>query len=428
MNINLFAKGKKKDFNPSIPQVPLLIARCVGWIASNALDVEGIFRVSGSHASVQEIRKNFSEKTGNTDVDLTSFGPHVVSSTVMQWLCELETPLITFDCYNPLIKAQALGDEDMRQTEINHSLKSLPPGNKAVLNILLDLWHQVHLNSEKNKMPSSSLAIILGPTLLRDKDQTKQSPEQLAKNQKEIKNAIKLVDILIQSYPSYKKALEEIEIPVSARKSPSPAPKLSLIFKEPSSGSIDRGPTSPSRLKQLFEKKPKDKENKENKEKEKEKDKPNKSDKRSWEDPDRIIKPEDHECISSLRSILDDKPAHEAFMTYLREKEMSDENLLFYESVEKYKGLILETERCTFLRHLMKEYIGDNSTYQINIDSDCRRDIEEALEKAENEAVELPTSLLDEAQRFIYRLIEEHSYPRFLQSPQCRALMKIKHK
>jgi len=70
-----------------------------------ALDVEGIFRVSGSHASVQEIRKNFSEKNGNTDVDLTPFGPHVVSSTVMQWLCELENPLITFDCYSPLIIA-----------------------------------------------------------------------------------------------------------------------------------------------------------------------------------------------------------------------------------------------------------------------------------------------------------------------------------
>eukprot|EP01102_Stenamoeba_stenopodia_P009774 TRINITY_DN2897_c0_g2_i2.p1 TRINITY_DN2897_c0_g2~~TRINITY_DN2897_c0_g2_i2.p1 ORF type:complete len:425 (-),score=107.29 TRINITY_DN2897_c0_g2_i2:147-1421(-) len=424
MNINLFAKNsKKKDFNPSVPQVPLLIARCVGWIAGNALDVEGIFRVSGSHASVQEIRKNFAEK-GGADVDLTPFGPHVVSSTVMQWLCELEIPLITFDCYNPLIKAQALEDEDLRQSEIVHGLKALPPGNKAVLNMLLDLWHQVHLNSEKNKMPSSSLAIILGPTLLRDKDLSKQSPEQLAKNQREIKNAIKLVDILIQNYPSYKKALEETDVPATARKSPSPAPKLSLIFKEPSSGSIDKGPTSPSRLKQLFEKKPKDKENKENKEN---KEKPSKTDKK-WEDPDRIIKPEDHECITSLRHILDDKVAREAFMTYLREKEMSDENLLFFESVDKYKGLILESERCSFLRQLMKEYIGEDSTYQINIDSDCRREIEEALEKAENEAIELPKTLLDEAQHFIFRLIEEHSYPRFLQSPHCRALMKTKHK
>src|SRR5688500_3677542 len=65
---------------------------------------------------------------------------------------------------------QALENEELRYAEISKSLDLLPPGNKVCLNLLLELLNHVHEHSDKNKMPSSSLAIIIGPCMLRDKN------------------------------------------------------------------------------------------------------------------------------------------------------------------------------------------------------------------------------------------------------------------
>lgn len=349
----------------------------------------------------------------------------------MQWLCELENPLLTFELYPVLLRAQKQGDELRRQGDIIAALKQLPPGNKVVLSLLLDVWYQVHQHSEKNKMPSSSLAIILGPTLLRDKDQNKQTPEQLATSQTDIKTCIRLVDNLISDAPLYRqKVLDEV-VAQPPKKVSTPPPKLAIPDKLSSSN--HSGPLSP-----LSPLSPTTKKKKMfglssyaggtgSGEVSKDKDKSKKKKATNWDDPDRIVKPDDHESLANLRTILEDKVTHDAFMTYLREKEFSDENLLFYESVDKYKSLP-GADRPKFLRQLVKEFIGQDSTYQVNIDSDCRREIEEALERAENDSenAELTDNLLDEARSFIFRLIEEHSYPRFLQSPQCRNMLKTR--
>jgi len=147
--------------------------------------------------------------------------------------------------------------------------------------------------------------------------------------------------------------------------------------------------------------------------------------------------PLDPKLVSSLRAILDNPPVLKVFFQYLKETEFSDENLLFYQGVEKYKNLTTFEQRLTQAHLLLHEYILQKSPNEINIDVECRvsiceaiKNIEKAFDEDEEDVVDcsveqngkkmkersvddLPADIFDEAQRSIYSLLNEHSFPRF---------------
>jgi hypothetical protein len=144
----------------------------------------------------------------------------------------------------------------------------------------------------------------------------------------------------------------------------------------------------------------------------------------SANDPGRVIIPEDAQCISSLAAVLADGSTKKVFFKYLQEKEFSEENLLFYDKVQEYKLLQDDTIRKKMLNEMIKQFIASDAPYSLNVDSDLAKELVFLVGKFEMEDETPVTPLLIEMQSFVFSLMNDHSYVRFLQSTYCRNHLK----
>ena len=83
-------------------------ALCVVWL-SVALDVQGLYRLSGAKSRMERICQLFEAVADR--VDLSEQSPHLVASVLKLYLRKLPEPLMTF----------ALYDEFISITRVSHS-------------------------------------------------------------------------------------------------------------------------------------------------------------------------------------------------------------------------------------------------------------------------------------------------------------------
>eukprot|EP01117_Protostelium_nocturnum_P012309 TRINITY_DN4530_c0_g1_i3.p1 TRINITY_DN4530_c0_g1~~TRINITY_DN4530_c0_g1_i3.p1 ORF type:complete len:485 (+),score=157.96 TRINITY_DN4530_c0_g1_i3:89-1543(+) len=153
-------------------QVPIVVEKSIQYLMNtNANTVQGIFRLSGSTQTVQQLRKDFDN---GLDVNLSSVDdPHVVSSLFKLFLREMAEPLFPYDAYNKLITIYRGGSDDMTG-EVCNVIQDLPPANKALLRRLLELMVYIEKNAAVNQMTSSNLSIVFAPNILRAPQETMQ--------------------------------------------------------------------------------------------------------------------------------------------------------------------------------------------------------------------------------------------------------------
>nr|XP_054105642.1 GEM-interacting protein isoform X3 [Callithrix jacchus] len=161
-------------------EVPFVVTRCTAEIEHRALDVQGIYRVSGSRVRVERLCQAF--ENGRALVELSGNSPHDVSSVLKRFLQELTDPVIPFHLYDAFISlAKTLhadpGDDrrtPSRSPEVIPSLKTLlaqlPPSNYNTLRHLVAHLFRVAARFMENKMSANNLGIVFGPTLLRPPD------------------------------------------------------------------------------------------------------------------------------------------------------------------------------------------------------------------------------------------------------------------
>ncbi|TTL72953.1 GEM-interacting protein [Bagarius yarrelli] len=157
--------------------IPFLVQRCTEEIESRALNVQGVYRVSGSKPRILKLCHAF--ETQKDQVDLSDLSPHDITSTLKLFFKDLPEPLLTFDLYNDF----STGKEIQGLTEREHSdenaqivettvsslkqiLVRLPPCNYSTLQYIMAHLYRIS-ECEENKMSSGNLGIVFGPTLLR---------------------------------------------------------------------------------------------------------------------------------------------------------------------------------------------------------------------------------------------------------------------
>ncbi|EIE86466.1 hypothetical protein RO3G_11177 [Rhizopus delemar RA 99-880] len=117
--------------------IPSIITRCIEQVESRGLDVEGIYRKSGSYNQVKDLQEALEE---NTKIQLSDYDDIAVITSVLKiYLRSLPKPLLSNDF--------------ILSPTINNSQERL---NKMV-----------HENQAINRMPSKNLAVVFGPTLMR---------------------------------------------------------------------------------------------------------------------------------------------------------------------------------------------------------------------------------------------------------------------
>lgn len=71
--------------------VPKFIHNIIDHIIKTSLDVEGLFRVSGSNQDVERLRHVFEQ---GADIDLTDVDPHGLTALLKLFFRELPEPLV----------------------------------------------------------------------------------------------------------------------------------------------------------------------------------------------------------------------------------------------------------------------------------------------------------------------------------------------
>uniref|UniRef100_UPI00358EF819 rho GTPase-activating protein 45-like isoform X2 n=1 Tax=Myxine glutinosa TaxID=7769 RepID=UPI00358EF819 len=112
--VHLASPGATNSSLPGSPMPPFLICVCVAEIESRALNLKGIYRLSGSKARVERLCQSF--ESGAQSVELSQASPHDVCNVLKLFLRQLPEPIFTFDLYQDFIK---LAKDSMKEQSGN---------------------------------------------------------------------------------------------------------------------------------------------------------------------------------------------------------------------------------------------------------------------------------------------------------------------
>ena len=181
--------------------VPIVVAKCGVFlkekgnypcpqllkqlITITALDIEGIFRLSGSEKRIKELKASFDSPTRyGKGLDWTGYTVHDAANILRRYFNQLPEPIIPLEFYedfrNPLRnhQAQAVGKMDLQAPsegdfDLDSAIKTyqklithLPPLNRQLLLYILDLLAVFASKSDLNKMNTPNLAAIFQPGIL----------------------------------------------------------------------------------------------------------------------------------------------------------------------------------------------------------------------------------------------------------------------
>lgn len=162
-----------------------VVFQCVNAVERFGMNVEGIYRLSGSTPQITYLKSRFDHgklmrcaRLNPTDLDAdasqvqltspASFDNDIVSVAALlkTFLRDLPDPLLTRAAYSSFIAAVKHSDVVMRRDSLHQYINSLPDPNYATLRVLTLHLHRVAMNASVNKMDIRNLAIVFGPTVM----------------------------------------------------------------------------------------------------------------------------------------------------------------------------------------------------------------------------------------------------------------------
>ncbi|KAL8675254.1 MAG: hypothetical protein Q9168_000375 [Polycauliona sp. 1 TL-2023] len=149
--------------------IPMVVYQCLQAVELYGLDVEGIYRLSGSAMHISKLRAIFDNDPSQVDFRNPECFFHDVNSVaglLKQFFRELPDPLFTHQHFQNFIEAAHIDDDVTRRDSLHAIVNSLPDPNYATLRALTLHLHRVQEHSAANRMNSGNLAICFGPTLM----------------------------------------------------------------------------------------------------------------------------------------------------------------------------------------------------------------------------------------------------------------------
>ncbi|XP_036404244.1 rho GTPase-activating protein 19 [Megalops cyprinoides] len=195
-----FLKRKDKDVVFGMPLTEEGIAQIYQLIEflSKNLHVEGLFRVPGNSLRQQALREMLN---AGVDVHLEAgdYHPNDAATLLKAFLGELPEPLLTHRHYHAHLKIAdltlfdekgnktATPDKERQIEALQLLLLLLPPANRSLLKLLLDLLYQTAKQQDKNKMSAHNLALMFAPHVIWPKNV---AANDLQENLKKLNNCM----------------------------------------------------------------------------------------------------------------------------------------------------------------------------------------------------------------------------------------------
>ncbi|XP_071761553.2 rho GTPase-activating protein 19-like [Centroberyx gerrardi] len=173
------------------------IYQLIEYLSKN-LHVEGLFRVPG-HSLRQAALREMLNSGAEIDLETGDFHPNDAATLLKAYLGELPEPLLTHRHYHAHLKIRELTqfDDKGNKTDVPNKERQieafqllfmlLPPANRSLLKLLLDLLYHTARNQHTNKMSAINLATMFAPHIIWPKNVT---PSDLHGNIKKLNNGV----------------------------------------------------------------------------------------------------------------------------------------------------------------------------------------------------------------------------------------------
>lgn len=180
--------------------VPSIVEKCIQAVEANGMDFEGIYRKSGGSSQLRVITQLF-ERGQRFDLDDTDRFNDVsaVTSVLKNYFRELPEPLLTFELHEAFVEAcdpagmaallnnkskeegaAAASDgqpDDIAKARFERMsalLSQLPRPHYDTLRTLVRHLKRVQSLQSENRMTARNLGVVFGPTLMRNRDPSKE--------------------------------------------------------------------------------------------------------------------------------------------------------------------------------------------------------------------------------------------------------------
>ena len=154
--------------------VPRVIRGCCDFLREgdgSRLDLEGLFRISPNQEALRFVIATFVESSTPCtldDCDLCKDDPHIVAAVLKRYLSEyIGDALISeeaYQCFSAVGKKD--GGIEGNVAKVRQIVQSvIQPVQRTVLHYLILFFRDVAAHSGKNKMNSSNISLVFGPSL-----------------------------------------------------------------------------------------------------------------------------------------------------------------------------------------------------------------------------------------------------------------------
>ncbi|OJJ43417.1 hypothetical protein ASPZODRAFT_136275 [Penicilliopsis zonata CBS 506.65] len=149
--------------------VPMVVCKCFQAIEFFGLDMEGIYRLSGSANHINHMKSLFNNDSSQVDFTNPESFYHDINSVaglLKQFFRELPDPLFTLRYYSEFINAAHIEDDIKRRDSMHALINNLPDAHYATLRLLVLHLNKIQEHSAQNRMNAGNIAICFGPTLM----------------------------------------------------------------------------------------------------------------------------------------------------------------------------------------------------------------------------------------------------------------------
>ncbi|XP_053328346.1 rho GTPase-activating protein 4 isoform X2 [Spea bombifrons] len=165
-NYKLFNGDLEEFIQSSGESIPRVVSSCIRFINLHGLQHEGIFRVPGSQAQVNEIRSAFEKGEDPLDDSYSGHDVDSVAGVLKLYFRGLEKPLFPNEMFNDLLSCIQLETAQERVLLLKKLVAQLPHSVTLVLRYLFAFLNHLSHYSDENMMDPYNLAVCFGPTLV----------------------------------------------------------------------------------------------------------------------------------------------------------------------------------------------------------------------------------------------------------------------
>ncbi|XP_022243974.1 rho GTPase-activating protein 190-like isoform X2 [Limulus polyphemus] len=164
-NVNQTIQGLESFAQSEDNQIPLFVEKCIRFIEEEGLDSEGIYRVPGNRAHMDQLYQKFDEdpQVSIRDLDIPV---NAVATALKDFFSKRLPPLFSVSVMEELSEISNVQDRSCRLFALRDLLKKIPRANFEVLKFVFQHFVRVAENCRLNSMDSKNLAICWWPTLL----------------------------------------------------------------------------------------------------------------------------------------------------------------------------------------------------------------------------------------------------------------------